>query len=352
MDTKSVKPEFISDDAVAKYKETATYADAFPFQLKELFPIHHPEHAPKGDEMFETENFKSFSENVESCHVYFPWNNTLVHTVTEKDYYLLRTNRNQDLITAEEQEKLFNSHVAVFGLSVGSNIVHTLVQAGIANEITIADFDLLDTTNLNRIPAGVHQIGVEKISVALQRIYEVNPFAKVHAYTEGVTPESLQEIIDSKPDLIIEEVDALPIKVQTRMLAQQHKLPVLMITDNGDGVVLHIERYDLGHDKIFGKDAVFWQELMSKGKPSKEEIANLIVDHIVGGPDKVDPRMMKSVQKVINHELQSWPQLGSAAILAGVVGTIFTKRILLGDQNQKDVRETIFIPEKDLGGHE
>lgn len=352
MDTKSIAPEIVSYEMVSKYKETATYVDALSFQLKELFPIHHPEHAQKGEKMFETDDFKTFSSEIESCYIYFSWNNTLVHTVTEKNYYLLRTNRNQDLITAEEQEKLYKSHVAVFGLSVGSNIVHTLVQAGIANEITIADFDLLDTTNLNRIQAGVHQIGVPKTTVALQKIYEVNPFAKVHVYTEGITPGSFQKIVDSKPDLIIEEVDALPIKVQTRMLAQQYKLPVLMITDNGDGVVLHIERYDLGHEKIFGKDASFWQELMSKGKPSKEEIANLIVNHIVGGADKVDPRMMASVKKVIDHELQSWPQLGSAAILAGVVGTIFAKRILLGEQNQKDVRESIFIPENNLSSHD
>ena len=37
----------------------------------------------------------------------------------------------------------------------------------------------------------------------------------------------------------------------------KYKIPVIMITDNGDGVVLHVERYDLGHNKIFDKDLNF-----------------------------------------------------------------------------------------------
>ena len=330
------------------------FVDAFEFQVKELFYIENASYigVPK-EEAYASDDFEKFKESMlgEFSHVYYPWNNHLVKCVNSEAYFKLKTNRNQDLITKEEQDILSKKHVAVFGLSVGSNIVTTLTQAGISQEITIADFDELDTTNLNRILAGVHQVGLNKVDVAARKIYEDNPYAKVNSFPEGVTKENLHTILDSGVDLIVEEIDSLPFKIQTRILAMEKKLPVVMVTDNGDGVVLHVERYDLGHNKIFGKDPSFWLELMSKEPPSKEEMAKLIVNEIVGGPDKVDSRMMKSVKRVIDKELISWPQLGSAAILAGVVATIFVKRILLGENTDKDIRSNIFIQEKGLGSH-
>lgn len=343
-----------SEVEATKAEHAPVFVNAFEAQLKELFFIRKTEFVgtPK-DEAFASNEFSDFADEKKEdfVHVYYPWNNHLVKTVDAEDYYELKTNRNQDLITAEEQKELYGSHVAVFGLSVGSNIVTTLTQAGISKEITIADFDELDTTNLNRILAGIHQIGLPKGVVSARRVYEDNPFAEVHFFEEGVTQENIKTIAESGVKLIIEEVDSLPIKIQTRLFAMEHKLPVLMVTDNGDGVVLHVERYDLGCATIFGKEPQYWIDLMQKPAPPKEEMAKMIVDDIVGGADQVDPRMMKSVQRVINHELISWPQLGSAAILAGVVATVFTKRILLGENTIKDVRQTIFIPEDDLKTH-
>lgn len=351
-------PVFITDEKELGSliaEKSPVVVDAFSPQLKELFYIETPSFVGiSKEEAYTSKEFKDFQESrgEKFTHVYYPWNNHLVKCVEAEDYFKLKTNRNQDLISAEEQNILYGKHVAVFGLSVGSNVVTALTQAGISKKITIADFDQLDTTNLNRILAGVYQVGLDKCSVSSRRVYEDNPFAEVVAYKEGVTKENISKILDSGLDLIVEEIDSLPYKIQIRLAAMEKKLPVVMVTDNGDGVVLHVERYDLGHAKIFGKEPSFWLDLMSKEPPSKEEMAKLIVENIVGGPDKVDPRMMKSVKRVIDHELISWPQLGSAAMLAGVVATVFVKRILLGESTQKDIRANVFVPEKDLEGHE
>jgi len=226
-------------------------------------------------------------------------------------------------------------------MSVGSNIAFVLTQAGISNNITLADFDELDTTNLNRILAGVHQIGVNKTIVASRRIYEDNPYADVNIFPEGITNENLEELLkENKLDCIVEEIDDVKMKIQTRILALKYKIPVVMITDNGDGVVLHVERYDLGHDKIFHKDASSWEDKI-KGEITKEMAGNIIMHDFVGGPQNVDPYMLKSVPRVFKKELVSWSQLGSAAILGGVVTTIAIKRIALGTSKDKD--ERIFI---------
>jgi molybdopterin/thiamine biosynthesis adenylyltransferase len=327
-----------------KSKKNSIFIDAFEYQIKELFFIKNTVFIGKDkEETYKTDKFKKFSEENRNNfkYFYYPWNNHLIKCINKEDYLSLKTNRNQDLITADEQKKLSNYRVAVLGMSVGSNIAFVLTQAGISNEITLADFDELDTTNLNRILAGVHQIGVNKTIIASRRIYEDNPYANVNIFPEGITNENLEELLKNKKiDCIVEEIDDIKIKIVTRQLALKYKIPVVMITDNGDGVVLHVERYDIGYDKIFHKDPSFWDDKI-KREITKEIAGNMIMNDFLGGPQNVDPHMLASVGRVFKKELVSWSQLGSAAILGGVVATVAIKRIALGTSKEKDAR--IFI---------
>lgn len=333
------KPVFIRDNKIVKdfinKNKHIIYVDAFSHQLKELFFIkNHKFIGEDKKKVYKDKAFLNFEkENMSNfIHIYYPWNYTLVKSVTKNDYLELKTNRNRDLITEEEQKKLLNYKIGVFGMSVGSNIAFVLTQAGISNSITIADFDNLDTTNLNRILAGAHQIGLNKTIIASRHIYEDNPFAEVTLMKKGVNTKNLELLLKNKKlDCIVEEIDDFPIKIEVRLLALKYKIPVLMITDNGDGVVLHIERYDLGYNKIFDKDLSYWNNIMKK-KLTRQEAGGLIVNDIVGGVDKVDPNMIKSVKKVNNKELVSWSQLGSAAIYGGVVTTFAIKEIMKGNK--------------------
>lgn len=333
------KPILIKDykkvKELLKKNSQVTYVDAFSHQLKELFFIkNHKFIGEDKKKVYKDKAFLAFEkENINNfIHIYYPWNYTLVKSVTKNDYLELKTNRNRDLITEEEQKKLLNFKIGVFGMSVGSNIAFVLTQAGISNSITIADFDNLDTTNLNRILAGAHQIGLNKTIIASRHIYEDNPFAQVTLMKKGINAKNLELLLKNKKlDCILEEIDSFMMKIEIRLLAMKYKLPVVMITDNGDGVVLHIERYDLGYNKIFNKDLSYWNELKEK-KLGREEIGGIIMGDIVGGLDKVDPNMFESVKKVINKELVSWPQLGSAAIYGGVVATFAIKKIIRGNK--------------------
>lgn len=322
--------------------------DAFTRQLRELFVIDNRQYIGREKErVYASADFKKYCQQKaeDFVYVYYPWNGHIVKTVKEQDYFRLKTNRNQDLITVEEQKKLYNAKVAVFGMSVGSNIAFVLTQAGIGRNITIADFDDLDATNLNRILAGVHQIGLNKAIIASRRIYEDNPFAEVNVLEKGIDRDSLAKLLSAQQiEYIIEEVDDMKVKIDTRRLARQYKVPVIMITDNGDGVVLHVERYDLGYDKIFGQGDDYWEEKL-KAPMSKELAGKIIMNDIVGGADKVDKKMLASVRRVLARELVSWSQLGSAAILGGVVATAALKRIILGESRSPFSRHYIVPPE-------
>lgn len=355
----TLRPEFLRTEAEMEQLRNShpelTLVDAFSRQLKELFFIENHSFIgiPK-EEAFATDDFKNYAARNEGAfvYVYFPWINTVVKTVGAEDYFKLKTNRNQDLITAEEQLTLRDYKVAVLGMSVGSNVAFVLTQAGISNDIILADFDELDTTNLNRIQAGVHEVGTNKTVVAAHRIYEDNPFAHVILLEEGVNETNLEELIKAgKVNCILEEIDDMPFKIHARLLAMKYRIPVVMVTDNGDGVVLHVERYDLGHDKIWGKPHEYYEEKLADGPMTKERAGGIIMNDIVGGVHRVDPKMIESVKRVLAKELVSWSQLGSAAILGAVVATYTIKEIALGKGTEKDIRAWISPEQVERGTH-
>ncbi len=322
------------------------YINAFKPQLEELFLIDNHNYIGEDKEViYKAPAYKKYIEKKNNSfqYVYYPWTNCVAKCVLKEDFNTLKTNRNKDLITESEQKKLAKYKVGVFGMSVGSNIAFVLTQSGISDSITLADFDVIDTTNLNRIMAGVHQIGLNKAEFASQRIYEANPYSVVNIMTEGINKANLEELLlNKKIDCIVDEVDDIRIKIELRILALKYKVPVLMITDNGDGVVLHIERYDLGHKKIFNNNLLYWiAKLSNKTKFSKEEAGDIIINNIVGGMKKVDTKMLLSVKRVLKKELVSWSQLGSSAILGGVTITIALKNIILQKDTRLNVRKYV-----------
>ncbi len=326
---------FEAESKKEKLVKNVTYIDAFERQMKELYFIDNVQFIGSDrDTVFKSSHFEEFTKRKKHVYVYYPWTKTLVKTVCAEDYFKLITNRNRDLVTSEEQSRLYNYKVAIFGMSVGSNIAFTLVQSGISKEITIADYDELDSTNLNRLSGGLHQIGINKSYVASRRIYENNPFAKVNVLDKGISVEVLEKMIKEKQiDCIFEEIDNLGLKLEIRKICLKYKIPVLMVTDNSDGVVLHVERYDKAYKDFFGYSAEYWQKRISEIK-SVADIGDIILNDIIGGPNHAHPRVISSVEKVLQRQLISWSQLGTAAILGGVVGTIAVKQIVAGDQRK------------------
>ena len=352
MDTTIYHPDIFTSES-RKIELTAKdpsieYVDVFERQIKELFLIDNKEFIgiPKGD-VYESDKYRAYfqSKRKEYVYVHYPWLHIIVKSVKDDDFISLKTNRNRDLITAKEQVDLHNYRIAVLGMSVGSNIAHVLTQAGISNKIILADFDELETTNLNRIWAGLHQVGLNKTIIAARKIYEGNPFAEVSALVDGITTRNLEQLLKNKKiDCIVEEIDNIELKIQIRKLAVKYKVPVLMYTDNGDWGVLHVERYDLGYKKVFDKSAGYWDERITK-LAGKKDFADIVINDIVGGVDKVDPKMIACAGKVANKELVSWPQLGSSAILGGVVVNLVVKNIVTGRDKRLFVREYIKILE-------
>ena len=66
----------------------------------------------------------------------------------------VRLDRNRNKITTDEQQRLGELRIGVVGLSVGHAIAYTLAAEGVCGDLRLADFDDLELSNLNRVPAG------------------------------------------------------------------------------------------------------------------------------------------------------------------------------------------------------
>jgi len=306
--------------------------DAYKELLEELFLIRNPQHRFHPNYKEPLEQFlieHPQGKPLEECGnwVYFPWSSLLIHFLPDELHQELRTARNRNIISKDEQQNYYNAVIAVAGLSVGSHAALTLSMMGASRRMKIADPDTISGSNLNRIRYDFTMVGKGKCEAVAEKLYQMDPYGAVEAYPEGLNDNNMGQFL-SGASLLIEEMDDLGMKIKIREEARKCKIPVLMATDNGDGVIVDIERYDLEPNlKLFnGLAGDISLEEFKKTPP--QEIPKLSTK--IAGQDLVHPRMQSSLLEV-GKTLYSWPQLGDAATLSGVALAYVAKRIVLGE---------------------
>ena len=328
----------------SEIKPSPKVVDCFDEQVKELFFIRNPQFRFN---KYSDQEFIEFKKRTPSgLWHYFPWLNTAVHLLPESEFFELRTARNKNLITQNEQETFYNSTIAFAGLSVGSHAAITIAMTGGAKRFKIADPDTISISNLNRLRYGVQALGSAKVLVAAQTILEINPYATIYIYEEGITKENLSNFIagdnlSPKCDILVEGVDNLAIKIFLRQEAKKQKIPVIMATDNGDGIILDVERYDISPNLQLFNGALDNFSINDFESFSPQELPKLATK--VAGPEYIVTRMLESLTEV-GKTLYSWPQLGTAASFTGVVSA-FIARAILTKQNIESGKYNINLNE-------
>jgi adenylyltransferase/sulfurtransferase len=96
----------------------------------------------------------------------------------------------------EGQQKLKNAKVLMIGAGgLGSPIGMYLAAAGIGT-LGIIDFDTVSYSNLQRqILFSTNDVGHSKVSLAKQRLHEINPNINITAYESKLTGDNALEII-------------------------------------------------------------------------------------------------------------------------------------------------------------
>jgi hypothetical protein len=263
--------------------------------------------------------------------VYYPWSKRLVHLLDEEEFIEVRTNRNHNKITREEQLLLSTKIIGVVGLSVGQSIALTMVMERVCGEIRLADFDTAELSNLNRIRTGLYNMGVNKTIIAAREIMEIDPFIKVKIFNDGLHTQNMDEFFigDKKIDLFIEVCDGIGIKLESRFKARELQIPVVM--DTNDRGMLDIERFDLEPNKsiLHGLvDAFIVDDTIKVTDENRMQVVMSILSF-----DSLSQRMKSSMAE-INKTINTWPQLASSVVLGGAITTDIARRILLGEHTQ------------------
>ncbi len=311
-------------------------SDGLGETIEDLFKIDLPHIMPRSPEYKKTlakykEHYLEGKELKEKgVWVYFPWRRSLVHLPDRDDYFKLRTARNKFLITQEEQTLFAQAKIGIAGLSAGSSVLNAIVLSGGAQMMRIADPDTLAIVNLNRLMESVCNLTSKKAVNAARRIYELNPFQDLTIFSEGLNRSNMAIFFgtgNQQLDLFVEEMDDIKLKIEARFKARELKIPVIMASDNGDNIIIDVERFDLEPKRALFHGSV--AESVLKNIPDQPSMIQKVrlADKIVG--PNVTPRMQYSLT-MVGAKLPNWPQLGNAVTLTGASLSYIARRILTG----------------------
>ncbi|MEX2594473.1 MAG: ThiF family adenylyltransferase [Anditalea sp.] len=312
-------------------KDSTMVRDTIEDQVAELFKIDNPSQVFSSEALKEKveDFFKEEDKDTFGLWVYYPWRNTLVRILEERDFIKLRTSRNKYKITQEEQDLLKTKKIGIIGLSVGQSVALSLAMERTFGELRIADFDTLDLSNMNRIRTGLFNLGIRKSWIVAREISEIDPFLKVTVFEEGVTEENIDDFftLGGDLDLLIEECDSLPVKISSRIKAKSFGIPVLM--DTSDKGMIDIERFDIEPDRpIFhGLLEEFGNEnkILDKLHENHKEVMMNILDF-----GNLSDRAKESISQ-IGKTITTWPQTASSVLMGGAVCAYYSRKLLLNE---------------------
>jgi len=139
-------------------------------------------------------------------------------------------------------EKIKGATVGIAGLGgLGSAVVVALARIGVGRLI-LADFDVVEPSNLNRQQYFIDQIGLTKAKALETNLQRINPYVQYEAHCVCVSPENIEELFGGV-DVLVEAFDRAD---QKAMLLQSFKgAPIVAasgLAGYGSGETIGIRR--------------------------------------------------------------------------------------------------------------
>lgn len=230
--------------AITRLRRSVHVVDAYANQLKELRIVDNPTLLRKTS-AHALRRALSAVDVRKGKWVYYPWRSALVHILDEIDFVRLRLSRNKNLILPAEQKKFSGARIGIAGLNVGNPAALCITLEGGGREMKFADNDTLSVSNLNRFRASLADLGLNKAVLSARQVYEIDPYMSIEVLDNGIQPENIERfLLKPRIDVLVEEMDDLPLKIKIREHARKHRIPVVMVTGNGENVVIDVERFD------------------------------------------------------------------------------------------------------------
>jgi sulfur carrier protein ThiS adenylyltransferase len=120
-------------------------------------------------------------------------------------------------------QKIKKSIVGIAGVGgLGSAVAIALARIGVGTLI-LADFDVVEPSNLNRQQYFLHQIGMPKVEALRENLSTINPYVRVRLYNERLDRNNVEKIF-KEADVVVEAFDRADEKAML-ISAISEKLP-------------------------------------------------------------------------------------------------------------------------------
>jgi molybdopterin/thiamine biosynthesis adenylyltransferase len=131
--------------------------------------------------------------------------------------------RNLGLITAEEQERIRNSRIAIAGMG-GCGGLHfiTLVRMGFS-KFNISDFDSFELVNFNRqYGAFIDTVGRKKTECMVEIAKRINPEIDVQVFANGIRSENIAAFL-AEVDCFVDGLEIFETDIRRELYAYAAK---------------------------------------------------------------------------------------------------------------------------------
>jgi tRNA A37 threonylcarbamoyladenosine dehydratase len=155
------------------------------------------------------------------------------------------TDRTERLLGVENQKALSSSRVAIYGLGgVGASCAMDLVRSGIGS-LYVVDFDIVTTSNLNRLYFGYSSVvGMPKTEALKKYALDINPDIQIESVQRYFDAEDVVSVIDNSSNIHGDCIDSLAPKI--RLIAELCKKSKICISSMGMAGRMAPERLRLG----------------------------------------------------------------------------------------------------------
>lgn len=155
-----------------------------------------------------------------------------------------RTLRARMLLGEKAMDKLWHSHVAVFGLGgVGSWCAEALARSGVG-KITLMDQDTIGESNINRqLCALSSTLDKDKAQVMADRIHDINPDIEVNVIIGHYDAEHREDFF-SDYDYLVDAIDLVSCKIDLIISCREKGIPIISSLGTGNKIDASLLRID------------------------------------------------------------------------------------------------------------
>lgn len=128
--------------------------------------------------------------------------------------------------------KIDEARIGVAGLGgLGSQVAIALARLGVG-ALVLADFDIVEPSNLNRQQYFIDQLGMPKVDALAGTLRRINPYVKLERHPVVLTPDNIPKIF-ADCDLLIEAFDRADQKAMLISTALDHLPKTRIIAASG-----------------------------------------------------------------------------------------------------------------------